>query len=114
MDASDPICLRCSKPVTVETAARSAHGSVHVRCLAGETQLESLELQENARRLVECARAALTLAVESLIERYGQPDCPVCGASLRGDGSVLFQRRQLVHALCWRAEEPPAHPPSAA
>jgi hypothetical protein len=114
MDTSDLICLRCSKPVRPETAARNAPGPVHVRCLAGETLLETLEQHDTARRLIQCARAAVSVAVEILIERSGQTHCGVCGHSLLRAGSVLFQGGQFVHALCWRDEQAPAAPPSAA
>jgi hypothetical protein len=114
MDTSDLICLRCSKPVRPETAARNAPGPVHVRCLAGETLLETLEQHDTARRLIQCARAAVSVAVEILIERSGQTHCGVCGHSLLRAGSVLFQGGQFVHALCWRDEQAPADPPSVA
>jgi uncharacterized protein (UPF0212 family) len=118
MDASDPICPRCSKPVTEGTAARYAAGPMHVRCLAHETQLLAIEQQDTARRLVECARAAVARAAERatelVIARLGQTDCPVCGRSLSHAGSVLLQGKRLVHELCWRADPKRVDAPPAA
>lgn len=106
MDASDLICLRCSKPVTPETAAPLAGRIIHMRCLAEETRLESIEQQDTARRLVECAKTAVRRAAEIVEAQLRRIRCPACGEPF-ARRSVSFQGDQLVHAACRRPGLPP-------
>jgi hypothetical protein len=59
MDSPDPICLRCSKPVTPGTGAQLYGRPVHMRCLARDTQLDAIEQQDRASRETESAAAAI-------------------------------------------------------
>jgi hypothetical protein len=97
----DPICFRCSKPITPETAARLA-GPFHMRCLARETQLDAIEQQDRASQARQRAADAMSRAQE-LVTRI-RTHCPVCSEPFAKGRGVLFQGDQLVHAACWRAE----------
>jgi formylmethanofuran dehydrogenase subunit E len=115
MDAPEPVCYRCSKPVMPGTASQLDGRPVHMRCLAQETRLASIEQQDVARRLVECAQAAVRLAEELVrTRRLRGTHCPACGERLASPRGVLFQGDQLVHAGCWRADPKPfdAAPPA--
>jgi hypothetical protein len=107
MDASDPICSRCSKPVTPGTAAQYADGPGHMRCLAHETRLEAIEHQDTARRLVDCAKAAVRLAAERANTMLRQTHCPACGEPFALRRGLLFRGGRLVHADCWRDDPKP-------
>jgi hypothetical protein len=103
----DAICARCSKPLLPGTFTSAAGRPLHLRCLARETQLDSVEQEDRASR--ERARALnLMQRARDLLEqsqRARQAACPVCGRSLADGGSLLYQGEELVHALCWRAED---------
>jgi hypothetical protein len=75
-----------------------------MRCLARDTQLESIEQRDRARRAAEGAAAAIRRANE-LIDSvaWRQTGCPTCGEPFVVSRSVLFQGDRLVHADCWRA-----------
>ena len=107
MDAPDPVCVRCSKPITPETGSQLQGRAVHMRCLARKTQLDSIEQQDTARRLVECAKAAVRRAAERVTMTRRLTHCPACGKPFTLRRSVLFQGDQLVHAACWRADATP-------
>jgi hypothetical protein len=106
--APEPACFRCSKPIAPGTAAQRYGRPVHMRCLSEETRLDSIEQQDTARRLVECARAAVSLAAKRVNMARRLTHCPACGEPFTLRRSVLFQGDQLVHAGCWRADPPPA------
>jgi hypothetical protein len=104
-DPRDPVCCRCSKPVTRGTAAQYAGRPVHMRCLARATQLDSIEQQDRASRERERTEALVEQASELMTRtRAVQRVCPVCERPLKDTGSLLFQDDLLVHAICWRAE----------
>jgi hypothetical protein len=54
----DAICARCSKRLLPETFTWVAGRPIHFRCLARETQLDSIEQEDRASR--ERARARST------------------------------------------------------
>jgi hypothetical protein len=101
----DPVCFRCSKPITPGTAAQRSGRAVHMRCLAGLTRLATIELEEQVARDQQRAKAAVTKAPAMWGSLY-QTHCPVCQASLASRRGVLFQGNELVHADCWRASNP--------
>jgi CheY-like chemotaxis protein len=104
--APDPICTRCSKPILGGKATQDGR-VLHLRCLADETQRQTIEQEDRASR--ECARALdLTQRARELVDqsrRARQSTCPVCSRPLAGGGSVLVQGESLVHALCWRVDD---------
>jgi hypothetical protein len=108
---SDPprqVCVRCSKPLTPGSAAQRAGRPVHMRCLARDIELQSIELQDRAGLEVRRAKAAQARAAELIDKvRQHQTICPACGERLAGNRGVLFQGDQLVHAGCWRADAEP-------
>ncbi|HSF01990.1 MAG TPA: hypothetical protein VLA62_03195 [Solirubrobacterales bacterium] len=106
-DRRDGMCARCSKPIPPGTAARLSGTPVHVRCLARETQLESLEQQARSGEARLRALAAIQ-RVEALIDglRDRQTRCPVCQAALVGRRGLLFRDGRLVHHEC-APNEPP-------
>jgi hypothetical protein len=105
-----PICARCSKPILPATSTRIAGRLLHIRCLARETQLESIEEEDRARRAREGAvavrRRAWDLVEES--RRLQRATCPACARPLADGGGLLFQSERLVHALCWQRADRPA------
>src|SRR5262245_24207294 len=100
-DADQPpqVCTRCSKPILPGTASQMAGRPVHMRCLAREMTLETLEQRERVQLDRMRARAARERADE-LFEwvRRGQPLCSACELPLNTSRGVLFQGDQLVHA----------------
>jgi hypothetical protein len=107
-DPPGPVCLRCSKPVTPRTAAQIAGRAIHMRCLARETQLQSIEQQDRAQLEVMRAKAAQARAAELIDKiRQLQTICPACGERLGTSRGVLFQGDWLVHAACWRDDPKP-------
>jgi hypothetical protein len=99
-----PICARCTKPILPGTSSRVAGRLFHIRCLARETQLESIEQEDRARRARERA-ADLTRRAWDLVEqgrRAQRARCPECDRPLADGGGLLFQGERLVHALCWQ------------
>jgi hypothetical protein len=106
---SDPVCARCSKPVTPGTAAQRAGRPVHVRCLAGETVLTSIEQQDQAAETRRRAAAERLRAAELVnTVRRSQTHCPVCREPFGMSRNVLSQGDKLVHAACWRSPDRPA------
>jgi hypothetical protein len=107
-DAPDPVCTRCSKPVTPGTAAQYGGRPVHLRCLARDTQLASVEQQDRATGERQRAMAAVARANELVnTVRRKQTHCPVCREPFGMSRTVLFQGEQLVHAACWQAPDRP-------
>ena len=103
----DGICARCSKPIVPGTAARLSGTPVHVRCLARETQLESLEQQARsgeARLRALAARERAEALIDGLRDR--QTRCPVCPAPLVDRRDLLFRDGRLVHRECAPSEPP--------
>jgi hypothetical protein len=104
-----PVCVRCSKPVTPATAARHDGRPVHVRCLARETQLASIEQQDRAAEAGERAAAATSRATELVnTVRRSQTHCPVCREPFAMSRKVLYQGDKLVHDGCWQPPDRPA------
>jgi hypothetical protein len=116
--APDPVplyCVRCSKPITSGTASQYAGRPLHMRCLARDTQLESIEQQDRATYERLRAHAAMIKAGELMaVARQTRAGCPVCGEALATSRGVLFQGDQLVHAACWRADPKPFDDPPPA
>jgi hypothetical protein len=105
----DPVCVRCSKPVAPATAAQHDGRPVHVRCLARDTQLASIEHQDRAAQARERAAAATSRATELVnTVRRSQTHCPVCREPFAMSRKVLYQGDKLVHAGCWQAPDRPA------
>jgi hypothetical protein len=105
----DPICIRCSKPITRGTGAQYAGRPVHMRCMARDTQLRAIEQEDRAAKEVRRAEALVERASELVARaREFQRTCPVCERPLKDGGSLLFQHDVLVHAICWRADPDPA------
>jgi hypothetical protein len=85
-DPLDPICFRCSKPIRSETGIPMGGGRIHVRCLAEDTRLESVEQQDRASREIARAKELVELArlcsavedIESLLTslRHSPTDAP--------------------------------------
>jgi hypothetical protein len=115
MDAPDPICPRCSKPIVRGNASQFAGRPVHMRCLASQTRLAALEQQVRARE-ARLRALAVTERVRALIDglRDRQTRCPVCQAPLAERDGLLFQGDKLVHADCWRADPKPVDDPPPA
>ena len=74
MDAPDPVCFRCSKPITPGTAAQIGGHPVHMRCLAQDTRRDSIEQQDRAGLARLWARAAMGRAQEADREGPRVPD----------------------------------------
>jgi hypothetical protein len=77
----------------------------------------NLDKGEMARRLIECAQAAVAMAAERATaivtaQRQVQHRCGACGQRLDTSPGILFQGDRLVHAACWREDGPPV-PPAA-
>jgi hypothetical protein len=107
----DPVCVRCSKPVTLGTAAQHADPPVHLRCLARETLLTSIERQDRAAESRQRAAAAMTRANELVnTMRRSQTNCTVCREPFAMSRNLLFQGDKLVHAACWQPPHRPAAP----
>jgi hypothetical protein len=105
LNRREGVCARCSKPIVPGNAARLSGIPVHVRCLARETQLESLEQQARSGEARLGALAAKQRA-EALIDglRDRQTQCAVCRAPLGGRRELLFEGGRLVHRECGRDE----------
>jgi hypothetical protein len=103
----DGICARCSKAIVPDTAAGHPGAPVHMRCLARETQLESLEQQARSGEARLRALAAMQRA-EALVDglRDRQTRCPVCQAALVGRRGLLIRDGRLVHRECAPSEPP--------
>jgi hypothetical protein len=98
----EPICSRCSKPVTPGTASRYEGPPAHIRCLARAIQLEATEQQNRARETRKRADALVERASELSAQARARPWlCPVC-TQLLSAGSLLYQGDVVVHATCWR------------
>jgi hypothetical protein len=108
-NSSDPVCSHCSKPISPGNAAAVAGAPVHVRCLARERLLESLE---NRARAGETRLQALALRerAEALIDglRDRQSGCPVCRAPLGRRRGLVVRDGRLVHRECGRGEAGPS------
>ena len=75
---ADPVCSLCSKPIQPGTAmSRAGETAVHVRCLAQETGLRALDLQDRAAEAVGRAQRAVALG-----ERLIGPDRPMPGLTV--------------------------------
>ena len=87
-------CFRCAKPIHPGTGVLlAAARRVHVRCLAGATQLKALELRSAAKGL-----QAETEALIARARAVGR--CVLCEDPL-ASGALIFQGERLVHAACW-------------
>jgi len=103
-DLYDPICVRCSKPIRPGTGIPTGGRRVHVRCLAEDTRLQSIEQQDRASRESARAKSLLKQARETMAKPGAAADtCSACGRSLKNGRSLLFQGDDLVHALCWHS-----------
>jgi hypothetical protein len=101
MDAPDPTCPRCSKPIVPGTASQWAGHPIHMRCGARATHLQVLESRESAAaaraRVVEARSRPTALAQVARLIRA----CSICSRPLATGGGLLFQGDMLVHAACW-------------
>src|SRR5262245_21839756 len=108
MDAPEPQCYRCSKPIAAGLVSQLYSRPVHVRCVAQEILLDAIEQRERAQLERRHARAARIQADEMFETVRGvQNTCPTCGEHLRIKGGVLFQGDSLVNAVCWRTDPGP-------
>jgi hypothetical protein len=83
---------------------------VHARCLARATQIEARERQADSQAAQARAQETLDQSTRPLAALRQRPMCPVCQRPFLAGAGVLFQGDQLVHALCWQPEPPPATP----
>jgi CheY-like chemotaxis protein len=99
-----PVCARCSKPLVPGTFTSVAGRPLHFRCLARETQLESIEQEDRAQRARERALELTNRAWDLVEQRRSarRATCSACARPLAEGGGLLFQGPQLVHALCWQ------------
>jgi hypothetical protein len=107
-NSSDQICVRCSKPIRPGTGAGLSDNPLHVRCLARETQIESLEWRTRSRESRLQALAARERS-EALIDglRDRQTHCSVCWAPLGDRRGLAVRDGRLVHGECERDEPKP-------
>jgi hypothetical protein len=97
------ICVRCSKPIAPGTVGWLTGNPIHMRCLARETQLESLEWQarsQEARLRALAARERAEALIDGLRDR--QTHCPSCRAPLGDRRGLVFRDGRLVHRECGR------------
>jgi hypothetical protein len=100
----EPACLVCSKPIRPGTEAKR-DASIHLRCLAGQTQDRALEGQVTARERIERAQTLGDRARERIEEARtlrGNP-CPICQKPLSDGRPILFKGVTLRHAACWES-----------
>jgi hypothetical protein len=114
-----PVCVPCSKPVRLGVAIAVQGGIAHVRCLAQEARLASMELRLRARDQVRAADAMRQRAVELLrrgkasfeggeshqvprnrTDAIGNLVCPGCGHPVTSDNGVPI-RDYLIHSECY-------------
>jgi hypothetical protein len=123
LDAGDPACLRCSKPVAPGASVEVPDGIVHLRCLAEDKRGKALAAQDRAsytraqaretREAVKEIRGeakGLARGAKDLLQRVrskldGPGTCPVCLTPLARGDAVIFRRDELVHAGCWQLPE---------
>ena len=119
-----PVCVSCSKPVHVGVAIAVEGGIAHIRCLAQEARLASMEIRLRARDQLRAADAMRQRAIELL--RRGRPNsdqneskgvprnrrdavgnlvCPACGQPVTADNGVPI-REYLLHPACHPARSP--------
>jgi len=96
-------CPRCSRSIRPGAGKRLPTGeTVHVRCLARNSQAEVQAVRKDAADVAQESRSLTDKAARLR-------GCAVCGRRLNRGGGLLFQGDRLVHALCWN----PGRGPSA-
>jgi hypothetical protein len=95
-------CPRCSKSIRPGAGKRLPTGeTVHVRCLARNSQTEAQAVRKDAADVAQPSRSLTNQATRLRA-------CAVCGRRLNTGGGLLFQGDRLVHALCWDSGQGPS------
>ena len=96
---SDPICVRCSKPIQSSGYLVSPSGEAsHIRCRSRDLQQAALEERDRARHAIDRAAELVgdnmrrRQSAQSIRRALPRQPCPVCG-----EAATLIDWRPALH-----------------